>query len=73
MEGVADPGEFAPIVKVRRIVKVGNRVIPEPKIITLDELLTGRFDAQWVEITGVRRRSASFFGGTACGWRGRWP
>jgi signal transduction histidine kinase len=41
---------------VRRIGK-GN--IPEPRVAALDDLLSGRLDAQWVEVSGVVRRAKS--------------
>lgn len=57
--GVTDPGNFAPIVKVSSATKTGTREIPAPKPVTFPELQTGRFDAQWVEVSGVVRRSES--------------
>lgn len=53
VEGVTDPGKFAPVVKLRSTRLVGEGRIPEPRPVTLDELLTGRLDAQWVEVSGL--------------------
>jgi signal transduction histidine kinase len=53
INGVTDPGEFAPIVKVARIRKLGTAALPEPRRTTYHELTTGIMDAQWVEISGV--------------------
>ena len=53
--GVTDPGEFAPIVKVSSVQKIGSGATPDPKPVTLEELLSGGLDAQWVEISGVVR------------------
>src|SRR5690242_8354370 len=55
--GLADPGSFAPIVLVSSAQKIGTGKIPAPKAVAFPELQTGRFDAQWVEISGVVRRS----------------
>lgn len=53
--GVTDPGEFAPIVKVTRVSRLGTAPIPAAKVVTGEDLLSGRLDAQWIEITGVVR------------------
>jgi signal transduction histidine kinase len=55
--GVVDPGSFAPILKVASAVQTGTGRIPEPERVAFAELQTGRFDAQWVEVAGVVRRS----------------
>ena len=55
--GVVDPGKFAPILKVSSATKTGTGTIPSPKPVTFPELQTGRFDAQWIEVSGVVRRS----------------
>jgi signal transduction histidine kinase len=56
VEGFTDPGEFAPIVKVNKVRKVGTAPMPAPRRVSYQELLTGAPDGQWVEITGVVRR-----------------
>jgi signal transduction histidine kinase/uncharacterized protein YdeI (BOF family) len=53
--GVTDAGWFAPSVIVKTLRKLGTKPIPEPKRVTFEELLTGRFEAQWVEIAGIVR------------------
>ena len=55
--GVVDPGKFAPILKISSATKTGTAPIPSPKPVTFPELQTGRFDAQWIEVPGVVRRS----------------
>ena len=55
--GVVDPGKFAPILKVSSATKTGTGAIPSPRPVTFPELQTGRFDAQFVEVSGVVRRS----------------
>ncbi|HVM50447.1 MAG TPA: sensor histidine kinase [Candidatus Acidoferrum sp.] len=53
--GVTDPGEFAPIVKLSELRRVGRAALPLPRRVTYEELLSGGLDAQWVEIEGVVR------------------
>jgi signal transduction histidine kinase len=51
--GVTDPGEFAPIVKISSVKRLGSGGVPDATPVTFEELLSGGLDAQWVEITGV--------------------
>jgi signal transduction histidine kinase len=55
VEGVSDPGGFAPYVVAQKIRKIGRGQIPEPIRVTLDELNAGQLDAKWVEISGIVR------------------
>jgi len=55
IEGITDPGGFAPYVVAREVRKVGRGVIPEPVRVSLDDLNTGQMDAKWVEISGIVR------------------
>lgn len=55
IEGVADPGGFAPYVAATAIRKVGHSEIPAPLRVTLDELNAGQLDAKWVEFSGIVR------------------
>lgn len=55
VEGVTDPGGFAPYVVAHQIRKIGRRPVPEPIRVTLDELNAGQMDAKWVEISGIVR------------------
>lgn len=55
IEGVSDPGGFAPYVVAHQIRKIGRGQIPEPTKISLDELNAGQMDAKWVEISGIVR------------------
>ncbi len=59
IDGVTDPGQFAPIVKVSAVRKVGTAPLPAPRPVSYQELITGAPDGQWVEITGVVRRCLS--------------
>lgn len=55
IEGVSDPGGFAPYVVAHDVRKVGHGRIPGPIRVTLDELNAGQMDAKWVEISGIVR------------------
>jgi len=55
VEGVSDPGGFAPYVVAQKIHKIGRRPIPEPIRVTLDDLNAGQMDAKWIEISGIVR------------------
>ncbi|MEI6645041.1 MAG: sensor histidine kinase [bacterium] len=56
VEGVSDPGNFAPTVRLHKITRIGQGSIPAPRPAVLEELLTGVLDAQWVQISGVIRQ-----------------
>lgn len=55
IEGVADPGGFAPYVAATAIRKAGRSEIPAPIRVTLDDLNAGQLDARWVEFSGIVR------------------
>jgi signal transduction histidine kinase len=55
IEGVSDPGGFAPYVAAHDMRKIGRGRIPEPIQVTLDELNAGQMDAKWVEFSGIVR------------------
>lgn len=55
IEGVTDPGGFAPYVVAHNVRKVGQARLPEPIQVTLDDLNAGQMDAKWVEFTGIVR------------------
>lgn len=57
VEGTSDPGGFAPIVRLQRHRKIGTAPIPDPQHVTFEQLLSGKFDAQWVEVSGIVRSS----------------
>lgn len=58
LEGVTDPGGFAPFVVARDLNKIGRGRIPEPLRVSLDQLSAGQMDAKWVEISGIVRSVA---------------
>ena len=56
LEGVTDPGGFAPYVvagSLRRLGAAGR--LPEPIVVSLDALNAGQMDARWVEFSGIVR------------------
>jgi signal transduction histidine kinase len=54
--GLSDPGGFAPCVLVKELRKVGTGTVPEPLPVTFEQLMAGRLDAQWIEVSGIVRR-----------------
>ena len=55
LEGVSDPGGFAPLVRAQKFRKHGQSDIPEPQQVTFEQLVGSRYDAQWVEVAGIVR------------------
>ena len=55
LEGVTDPGQYAPIVRVSSVHKKGVAPIPPPRLVSYQDLITGALDGQWVEVAGVIR------------------
>jgi signal transduction histidine kinase len=53
VEGTTDPGIFAPMVDARRVANLGGGQLPVPIKPSLDELINGSLDAQYVEIRGI--------------------
>jgi len=57
--GVSNPGKFAPYLDAHAVRNLGKGMIPEPRVVNRDELLSGQLDAQWIEVSGVVRRVKS--------------
>ena len=55
LEGVSEPGGFAPIVQARQITLAGKAPLPDTRLFSSDELIGGGKDAQWVEVEGIVR------------------
>jgi len=53
MEGVSGPGDFAPVMTISRIERLGGGKPPEPARPSWDLLLNGAMDCQYVELQGV--------------------
>ena len=56
IEGVTDPGEFAPFVRVKTDRKTGTAPVPSPQPTSYRQIMTGAEDAQWIQFTGVVRK-----------------
>jgi len=56
IEGVTDPGGFSPMVLVTKYRRIGTQIIPPPIRPSMDKLLSGSQDTQWVEVEGVVRK-----------------
>jgi len=53
IEGVSDPGEFAPLVTVTNVRYLGTGSLPEPIRPTRDQLINGSLDSQYIELEGI--------------------
>ncbi len=54
IDGVSGPGLFAPIVDHARFRILGKAPLPQnPPRVILTDMLTGRFEGQWVEVEGL--------------------
>src|SRR5437879_3831009 len=53
VDGVTDPGEFAPHLHAVRITRLGRGELPPPVQPTWDQLINGSLDTQFVEIQGI--------------------
>jgi signal transduction histidine kinase len=53
VEGITDPGSFAPIVNATKVHNLGIGDIPEPVHPAWDQLMNGSLDAQYVELQGI--------------------
>jgi signal transduction histidine kinase len=55
IEGLANPGEYAPIIVPERVTVVGRGSLPAPKPVTYEQMVSGKEDSQFVEIAGIVR------------------
>ncbi len=53
VEGVTDPGQFAPRVDAVRITRLGTAELPPPVHPYWDQLINGSLDTEFVEMEGV--------------------
>ncbi len=53
LEGVTDPGDYAPVIKKSRMTMVGKSPLPPAQATGIEELLTGRKDSQRVSVQGI--------------------
>ena len=52
VQGITDPGGYAPIINCVKFTRVGSGSIV-PRHLKLEQLLSGSADASWVEVEGV--------------------
>ena len=57
IDGSTIHGGFAPDVMPTRIRKIGRSAMPVPKSLAFSQMLTGRFDCDYVEVAGVIQRT----------------
>jgi PAS domain S-box-containing protein len=55
VEGVSDPGDYAPLVLPSRVEALGRTNLPPARRVSYADLMTGHEDSQWVEIAGLVR------------------
>jgi signal transduction histidine kinase len=53
IEGKTGKGLFSPILQAARVTPLGQAPLPEPKPMAVEQLASGRYDAQWVEVEGI--------------------
>ena len=66
VDGVTDPGEFAPIVQAKQITELGNRELAPLVIKQVEELESGRLDCRWVEVEGLLRSAQPYSPAEKC-------
>lgn len=55
IEGETGAGDYAPVVLLRRLHKMGHSGLPNPEPVTAAALGTGRYDSRRVEVRGIVR------------------
>ncbi|MBK1876140.1 sensor histidine kinase [Pelagicoccus mobilis] len=55
VEGVSNPGDYAPCASATSVRRIGTTRIPDPIQTTISELHSGQMDVAWVEVTGIVR------------------
>lgn len=65
VEGITGSGHFAPMVYARRVKVLGQAPLPASQSPPLDRLIEGGMDAQYIEISGVVRAVATWYGHAA--------
>jgi signal transduction histidine kinase/CheY-like chemotaxis protein len=53
IRGITDPGEYAPLIRAKEIQSIGKGEYPTPVPVTVDRMMSGHFDSQWVKLEGV--------------------
>lgn len=63
VDGRTDSGRFSSIVSAARLRKTGRGSMPPALPVALEDLNTGRFDCQWIELRGVLQEARGSDGG----------
>jgi signal transduction histidine kinase/CheY-like chemotaxis protein len=53
VEGVSEPGDFAPSIAATRVTYLGKGPAPAPSTASIERIFWGDTDSMWVELTGV--------------------
>jgi PAS domain S-box-containing protein len=53
LEGFTGPGDFAPVVVHPRFRVLGRGAAPPARLLSIEELMTGQYDSQWVAVEGT--------------------
>ena len=53
VEGITQPGKFAPVVQAVKMTRLGESQLPAPVAPAWDQLLSGALDTQFVEMQGI--------------------
>jgi hypothetical protein len=55
VEGVTGPGEYAPIIAANQVKILGDGKLPAAKPVSVEQLVSGQEDSQFVEAVGIVR------------------
>jgi hypothetical protein len=58
IEGVTEAGDYAPVVRLRHLEKLGRGELPKAEVVTAAALATGKYDSRRVEVRGIVRSAA---------------
>ena len=58
LEGRTDPGGYAPQIKLEKMRFLRRGTLPEPRHLSMEALLSGAEDSQWIELEGVVQEAA---------------
>jgi len=55
VDGVTDPGRFAPVIREQKLRVLGKGELPKARLYLFSELSDGQLDSQWVQVRGIVR------------------
>jgi signal transduction histidine kinase/CheY-like chemotaxis protein/HPt (histidine-containing phosphotransfer) domain-containing protein len=58
VDGQSGPGDFAPVVTNPRLRVLGKASLPDAQRVTIDDLLSGRYDSKWIETAAIVQKAA---------------